>query len=90
MSDNPYQSPQPTDEAVGVLSGKREDLRKVAQYQRGVLVCILVYLMAVVFQFISPPELWPLVALAGLGAGIVGAVFVCCWPSNSTASWAES
>jgi len=37
MSDNPYQSPKADVEAIGVRSGRREDLRSVAQYQKGIL-----------------------------------------------------
>ena len=35
--ENPFRSPT----AVGVRSGTREDLFKVAKYQRGVLFCLL-------------------------------------------------
>ena len=65
VSDNPYQSPLSSAEpvqAVGVLSGRREDVRAVAIYQRGILVCILLYLAAVVGQFVFPPELRLLIA----------------------------
>lgn len=76
MSDNPYQSPQATEPAVGVLSGARSDLRKVAEYQKGILICILVYLVGVLVQMAMPPGTLPIGALMGLGAGLVGAVFV--------------
>ncbi len=76
MSDNPYQSPQTEEPAVGVLSGARSDLRKVAEYQKGVLICILVYLAGVLVQIAMPPAVLPIGALMGLGAGLVGAVFV--------------
>ena len=79
MSDNPYEAPPLTTSApaaIGVLSGTREDLRSVAKYQKGILVCILVYLIAVVGQFVLPPELRALVGIPVLIAGIVGAVFV--------------
>ncbi len=36
-NENPYQSP----EAVGVRTGSREELYRVARYQRGVLLCLL-------------------------------------------------
>ncbi len=41
MSQNPYQSPSMPATAVGVNSGTREDLKKVAQYQKGIMYCIL-------------------------------------------------
>ena len=49
MSENPYQSPASIPQAVGVLSGSREDVRNVAMYQKGILVCILIYLLAMIF-----------------------------------------
>ena len=76
MSDNPYQAPSTDLQAVGVKSGTREDLRMVAQYQKGILVCILIYLIAVFGQFALPVELRPLVGLGVIVVGIVGTVFV--------------
>ena len=76
MAENPYQSPQATVTAVGVLSGSRDDLRSVAKCQKGTLVCILIYLVAIFRQFVLPAEVRPLVVLAVLIVGLVGAVFV--------------
>jgi hypothetical protein len=76
MMENPYQAPQTTSTAVGVLSGDREDLRSIAKSQKGILICILVYLIAVFGQFALSPELRPLVGIGVLLVGLVGAVFV--------------
>lgn len=76
MSDNPYLPPVTDQPAVGVLSGRREDLRSVALYQKGILICVLVYLLAMIFQFALPEEIRPLVGLAVLLVGLVGTVFV--------------
>ena len=76
MTDNPYQSPQSTSQVTGVLSGSRDDLRNVAKFQKGILVCILIYLIAIIGQFALPPDLRPLVGLGVLLVGLVGAVFV--------------
>ena len=80
MSENPYQAPQtvdsPAERAVGVVSGNPEDLRSVADYQRGMLICILVYLLGAPFGMALPPEMKFLVALPILGAAIGGMVFV--------------
>ncbi len=76
MDENPYQSPTTPMEAIGVVSGRREDLRSVAVYQKGILVCILVYLIAVFFQFALPPEIRPLVGLGVAMVGLAGMVFV--------------
>ena len=54
MSDNPFQAPM-TEEfapAVGVRSGQHRDVRSVAVYQKGILVCLLLYLLALVGQFV--------------------------------------
>lgn len=76
MNDNPYQSPSVPSQVVGVKSGTREDLRAVASYQKGILVCILVYLVAVICQFVLPPELAPVIGIGVLITGLVGTVFV--------------
>ena len=74
MTENPYQSPQTSSAAVGVLSGSRDDLRSVARFQKGILVCILIYLIAVIGQFALPVEIRPIIGI--LLAGIGSAVFV--------------
>lgn len=77
MSDNPYQSPMADlDVVVGVRSGTREDLRSVAKYQKGILVCILIQLIAVAGQFALPPDIRPIVALVTIPIGLAGTVFV--------------
>jgi hypothetical protein len=62
--------------AIGVVSGRREDLRSVAKFQKGILVCILIYLVAVICQLAVPVALLPLVGIGLLVTIIVGAVFV--------------
>ena len=76
MDENPYQSPIVEATVVGVKSGLREDLRSVAVYQKGILVCILVYFLAVIGQFALPEELRLLLGLGVLAVGITGLVFV--------------
>ncbi len=76
MTENPYQSPVNEPVVVGVLSGSREDLRSVAVYQKGILICILIYLIMVIVQLAIPEDLRPLLALGVVPLGIVGAVFV--------------
>ena len=76
MNENPYQSPSDESPIVGVKSGSREDLRSVAKYQKGILVCILVYLIAVIGQFAIPAEFRPIIALGVLAVGLAGTVFV--------------
>jgi hypothetical protein len=59
-----------------VLSGKREDLKSVALYQKGIVICILIYLIAVVVQFAIPAQLRPILGGGVLILGLVGTVFV--------------
>ena len=77
MSENPYQAPPLEPPVVGVLSGTREDLRSVAVYQKGIMVCILIYLLSILGQFSGAAIAGdhPL-ALAVLGVGLTGLVFV--------------
>ena len=76
MSENPYQSPSAQSQVVGVKSGSREDLKRVAKYQKGILVCILIYLVAVIGQFAIPAEARAIIGLGVLVIGLVGTVFV--------------
>jgi hypothetical protein len=76
MSENPYQAPPVEPPVVGVLSGTREDLRSVAVYQKGILVCILVYTIAFIGHYLVPPVLRIVPVMAGLGAALAGVAFV--------------
>jgi hypothetical protein len=79
MSTNPYEPPASLaaePKVLGVNSGRREDLRSVATYEKGILVCILIYLIAVLAQLALPPELRIFLGLAVLCVGLVGTVFV--------------
>ena len=84
--ENPYQSPT----AIGVRSGTREELFKVAKYQRGVLFCllfqILIWVGSIALQFANGapepdaeavpavPQL--LLSLTLLVVSLIGVVFV--------------
>lgn len=75
MDYNPFEAPQPERQAVGVLSGSREDLRRVAVYQKGILVCILIYFIAVFTQFAMPVQARVFLGIGVLCVALVGAVF---------------
>jgi len=75
MSYNPLEAPASNSRVVGIVSGSREDLLKVAKYQKGILVCILVYILAVAGQFALPPQIRPLVGLGVLVVGLIAAIF---------------
>lgn len=76
MNENPYAAPAFVPEAIGILSGSSEDLRKVAKYQKGIIACIAIYLVGFFGQFVSPPELLVFAWLIIIAAGFAGAVFV--------------
>ena len=76
MSENPFQAPQADLQVVGVKSGKQEDVRSVAVYQKGILVCILIQLVAIAGQFALPADLRMIAGVPILIVGIVGTVFV--------------
>ena len=76
MAENPFQSPDSPSPAVGVISGSRDDLRRVAKFPRGVLFCILIQLFVFIFLIVLPAE-WVMIVF-GISSiiGIVSAVFV--------------
>jgi hypothetical protein len=78
MSESPYASPQSGMTAVGVLSGQREDLRSVAKYQRGILICILLQGLLFAMRYVVAHNLALMLLLLGtaLCVWIAGAVFV--------------
>lgn len=76
MNDNPFQAPQTEARVLGVRHGSREELRRVASYQKGVLVCILIQILAVIGQIAAPPDLAFFIALGSLAVGLASTVFV--------------
>lgn len=76
MDENPYRAPLADGPVVGVLSGRREDVRSIAIYQKGILVCIVFYLCDVIGQFFVPEQLRPFLGLGVLLIGLMGMVFV--------------
>ena len=65
----PYNSPTP-DEIM------RGDLREIASRQRAIMICILIYLIAIVGQFALPPMLRIVVGLGMFAVSVVAAVFI--------------
>ena len=75
MEENPYRAPLSEGTAVGVLSGRAEDVRSVAVYQKGILVCILLYLCAALGQIFVPEQLRLFLGLGALLVILAGTVF---------------
>jgi hypothetical protein len=48
MSENPYESPLADVRMVGAKSCRREDMRSIAIYQKGIVFCLLVQFLAVI------------------------------------------
>ncbi len=61
--ENPYAAPRSTDLAVGVKSGRREDLKTVAAAQKSIMVCILLQMVGGASQFFVPQEYLLFVAI---------------------------
>ena len=78
--DNPFSPPDTppsfNKDVVGVLSGSREDLRAVARYQKGIIICILLYFLFMILAAVLPPALSWVSGLAILVIGLTSAVFV--------------
>lgn len=74
MEENPYAAPE-SPSAVGIIGGDREDLRKVATAQKGILVCILIYLGLVVGSLVMP-QFAQVIRIAVLAVGLTSMVFV--------------
>jgi hypothetical protein len=76
MEENPYAPPRASDRIVGVKSGRREDLKAVAVAQKSILVCILLYFVAIISQFLVPVEYRLYVLFGVLVIGLVATVSV--------------
>ena len=67
-------------QAIGVKSGSREDLKNVAKYQKGIILCLLIgliqYCTIICGASIVPTELLGIVALLTIVNAILSTVFV--------------
>ena len=62
--------------AVGGSRLSREELQSIASKQKGVLVCILIYLLGLIGMLLLPPELRVMVRIVFLVIAIVATVYV--------------
>jgi hypothetical protein len=76
IENNPYATSASAPEAIGVLSGTSEDLKKVARYQKGIITCIALNLLAIVGMLTVDPNFYIVFELIALVAMFVGAIFV--------------
>lgn len=76
MSDNPYAAPEADEQVSGILSGSQKDLYHVARMQKGIIICILLYFIAMFGQLAIPQQLRGLILIGLLFVLLAGAVFV--------------
>ena len=76
MSQNPYESPLSCSNVNCSSRSTKDDLRSVARLQKGMMVCILLYLVAMISQTVLVPEMLPIVGLVVLTVALVGAIFL--------------
>jgi hypothetical protein len=78
MDENPYASPRNIGPAVGVKSGRREDLKTVAFAQKSIMVCILLQILGGASRFFVPQEflLYVLIGLLCVLVASTVSVFV--------------
>jgi hypothetical protein len=75
MEENPYAAPRsPITSPVGVRGGRQEDVRKVAVYQKGIIVCILIYFVGIgiLFAFVAAGLQPPSIVSNALGFLLIG------------------
>lgn len=75
MSENPYQSPM-AELDVGGQGYTREDLRSLARYQKGLLVCIALYVIGLLIDLVMPPGIRGFVGLGVFAVVLAGTAIV--------------
>lgn len=76
MDEKPKEAGAASDQVYGLKGATREDLRRVAKYQKGILICLLINLIALGCLFMLPAGLRLFLQLGMLVVGIVQTVFV--------------
>lgn len=62
---------------VGLRNGgTRADLRKLAEYQRGIILCILINIGVMIMQLTLPPQQRLFVAIGSLGISVAAMVLM--------------
>ncbi len=81
MDDNPYQSPKadltkpkPNPKAP---SHTREELRRIAVYQKGVETCLAAYVVLLAGQVLAPPDYQVFPGVGAIVVAIAGTVVGC-------------
>lgn len=75
VDENPFQSPASDQAAFQFVDKRRPDLKDIALFQKGILVCILLYVVALCGQIVLPSQLKAAAALALPLIILAGAVF---------------
>jgi hypothetical protein len=76
--ENPYAPPKTSGRALGINSGRREDLKTVAVAQKSIIICILLYFGVIVARFFVPYQynLYLLICILVLGLVSTVSVFL--------------
>jgi hypothetical protein len=78
MDENPYASPEFSEPVLGVLSGERRDLRKVAQAQKVIIGCIAINLLLFALQSMVPDKVVFVLGIPVLGIPVLGIPVLAC------------
>ena len=77
MSANaPVPPPPPPPPLDYARPAARNDIREIAVRQKAIMFCILGYILAVLLQFVLPPELRIILAIVAIGVSVTATVFV--------------
>jgi hypothetical protein len=76
LDENPYAPPKSADVAVGVRSGRREDLKTLALAQKAVITCIGAYFAGILARFLVPPEYLIFLLIGFLALGLTAMISV--------------
>jgi uncharacterized membrane-anchored protein len=74
--ENPYAPPKTSGRALGINSGRPEDLKIVAVAQKSIIICILIYFCLIVATFFVPPQYNFYLLICVLLLGLVSTVSV--------------
>ncbi len=74
--DNPYAPPTASDRALGIRSGRHEELKTVAAAQKSIIVCILLYFCLLAATPFVPALYQFYVFMSILALGLVSTVSV--------------
>lgn len=80
LDENPYAAPptdvEPKPRVIGVRSARPGDLRKIAIYQKGVIICLLAYFVLLLALTFAPHGIELAIGIFYLATALAAIVFV--------------